>query len=772
MSKSHVFEAVIVLAFIVLAATMFYMIESAGPYSHRQGPIYAGDSTVMLVGSDDTLYLVNWDVTSVRTDGSVAWRTELPPGWDKLKAVELRYSHGPDAPDTLYVGAMTAADEHAGNVYLYMFHSNLAYNLSDALPITADVESKIVAVGRDGIEWEYPFVTNGTRYHWGTFDNAYRPQDKIVVKASGNRIYVFHDHKEDVLGSNGKLLFSIGDVAEPAAVDEAGHVYVVHAARLTQQVNGSFMYPDPHVLDTLENDPQYYGEDFQRLAYDPTYMARTNTIEAYSPAGILLWSADVNEKIVGAYDDLSGSEPVLRSLPLYVNGSLYLPVANGTAVLDTGGRLKWVRHLYGPDTFEPFAALPVDESGNAYEAAVNDSSGVTHVYRITPAGNAAETWSYPRASYPWPAASPDGVAHMFLDSTPVSLTDREFSEAVDEFAPDTLVAYDIRHNETLWTFTVPREDIVTVTLNASNIADIWPAIPTAIMEMNKVLGMFAGWPADSIPLSPSRNDQIIVSEGKSLVYVSYYNRISEDPVVFNRSRCAYVNEIYALDGNGSLAWKIPVDGRVVKMAPGNNTVYYDIFNRGIGGKTAGTVAAGVALSAIAYVFIKFFAFGTVARARTRLDSNENRNRVLRYIVDHPGVTAVDIVREADMNMGTIRYHLLILALNHKIVTHRDNSKFLRYFKNSGAYTAAEKDLLSLMRRKPMLKILNVLLEKQRLSGPDIAKELNISNTAVNRHVAELYEKGIVEKHPAIEKGYEYTIKAERYQSVKDFLNRV
>ena len=39
-------------------------------------------------------------------------------------------------------------------------------------------------------------------------------------------------------------------------------------------------------------------------------------------------------------------------------------------------------------------------------------------------------------------------------------------------------------------------------------------------------------------------------------------------------------------------------------------------------------------------------------------------------------------------------------MNHKIVGHKDDGTFLRYFTNAGTYSAEERSLLSLMRREP------------------------------------------------------------------------
>ncbi|HMK46591.1 MAG TPA: ArsR family transcriptional regulator [Methanocella sp.] len=57
-----------------------------------------------------------------------------------------------------------------------------------------------------------------------------------------------------------------------------------------------------------------------------------------------------------------------------------------------------------------------------------------------------------------------------------------------------------------------------------------------------------------------------------------------------------------------------------------------------------------------------------------LDRNDNRNLVLKSVADHPGATALDIVKGLGMNRSTIRYHLFILSINHKLTTHNEDDK--------------------------------------------------------------------------------------------------
>jgi predicted transcriptional regulator len=145
--------------------------------------------------------------------------------------------------------------------------------------------------------------------------------------------------------------------------------------------------------------------------------------------------------------------------------------------------------------------------------------------------------------------------------------------------------------------------------------------------------------------------------------------------------------------------------------------------------------------------------------------------VLSFIAGNPGVTAVDISRDLHLNVGTVRYHLLILGINHKIVEHKDD-KYLRYFTNSNSYSLEERAVVSLMKREPMWRVLNTLAEKPGLSNVEISRELNISTGAASRHMNELLTKGVVMKVPQADRGYAYSIKEEYSQYVTKMMDRL
>ena len=81
-------------------------------------------------------------------------------------------------------------------------------------------------------------------------------------------------------------------------------------------------------------------------------------------------------------------------------------------------------------------------------------------------------------------------------------------------------------------------------------------------------------------------------------------------------------------------------------------------------------------------------------------------------------------------------------------------------------------MLSLLRRDPIRKALNVLISKPGISSQELADEMNISMAATHRHVGLLMEKGIVTRKPNGERGFAYTVKDEYYGPITEMIGRI
>lgn len=719
------------------------------------------------VGEDGTLYAFTGeygnDVNALNPNGSLKWEFTVPENWRALNVFNdptslygINSYNGINQPQNRWyyikgadqIGPLFASDD--GVLYLYVrenrttFWNHLVNEDHPLRPANNDwkLEEKLLAISDDKLLWEK------------TISNGHHIFDYTGLSAKNGRIYVFNDYAVTVFSPNGSELFKIDNASSQAAVDENGIIYVV-----------------PALLSQAQPD-EYYG--------DWGFKEPANKVDAYGPDGTLLWEkaipGQVSRPVFNTWSGFTSVIPTVGrskfdTLPMYQNGTLYVPLSNGIVALDTDGSQRWIKQYENTHTLLG-QGMPIDSYGNVY--LYKDEL----VYIISPDGNEIVRNSDNSPSVFGDASS--GTVYDVAWSTPGNLTykdengmlrSRNFT--LEDMFNANVSAYDVINGKVLWQFTiVPNATYVTV--DAGNFKKV---VSPYIHE--KTIFEQGAFPYGNIQILP----------GNDAVYVNYQAATYEWPIVLNESRCAYASTLYALDKkNGTVIWQKPLDSLAISMAVNNSTVYYGTndgkiattngtFIGGLVGggtvKTVGEVAAGgAAVTAFAYVLIKFFGIGAIARAKSRLNKNENRNKVLKYILEHPGSTLHEISQAIGMNVGTVRYHLFILGVNHRIVSHKADGKYVRYFTNSGSYTIDEQYVLSLAKREGIGKLLGLLLEKPGLSNGELSKEMNMRESNVSRYIAELMKKGIVVKNSMPDGRSAFTIKNEYKEHVAFAVRRI
>lgn len=754
MKKAHAFESAIVLLIVILACLLYIVVVPKPSHVGDWESSINGTPDYILPGSDGILYVFTGNnITAIDSKGKLSWKFNLSPGNDM-------WNGGPgDGIDAGYMirhyQSSPQAVEQAGILYLLVRKpldiDDARKACADNSKTTIDFPMGLMAISSQGeIKWERAINDSmpiaGFRSAVTEQDVKDRPAFLTYtgissLTACDGRLYIFHDGQEDVLDTNGTLLYTLHSLSSMAVVDDRRYVYAVLAAPSTgdQQIQSSLnmgKFPSIHLRYS----------DYPNLT-------PSSTIAAFKPDGTKAWNIDIRES-ASPISTNTGEYTDNMSRLIYANHTLYVPVQKGVAAVSTDGLALWVRHLTD-DWCTIFDTMPVDPAGNVYFQQFLDA---TYILTISPDGQVrsnarAFTWmgeAEPGSKTPVFIDGKDGI--IFGTDGTTYMSPDQFNETYKSghFYPGQVTAYDLANDRTLWTFTIPAEDTQAIPLTPDNYDEV----------ANHGLGLFLLPNYAGAYTSITQHRIIEVHKGRNVTYVSYEYTIHEDPIVLNKSRGMYIRELYALDNHGRLLWKEPV-GPIKQAAVSNDTIYYSTWEGQMGG--GGSIAGGIAFFATLYLFIRFIAVGAVSRARNVLHINENRNDLIDHISNNPGSTAMEISRSLKMNLGTLRYHLLILSVNHKIVVHKDGDKYVRYFNNSGTYTAEERTLLSLMRREPIRRTLAMLVEKQGLSGTELSKELGVSDTAVYRHVNLLVERGIVTRELQGDRGFVYSIKAEHVQ---------
>jgi alpha-tubulin suppressor-like RCC1 family protein/predicted transcriptional regulator len=700
---------------------------SPGPTVQANVPVADNGSIEYMSADDGVIYAFSANgLVALDSNGDRKWNITINGTWTYGESYDLITRWNETGTGTQFVNNTLVSSEvysmsgtdvkmvpvfasDGGYVYLYAFANALdsMYDPLDRCYLNKpakNVEKELIAVTPDGkIEWTRSFVDD------------IAVQDLSHVETHNGRIYLYHGYNETVIDASGRSLFTLYNIAEPVSVDEDGNIYSIRAVGRTLPAMGSAI------------DGGYF--DFR---------IPSNVVEKYRPDGVAVWRTELEKNaslpyfMPAVWNDEIG-------MPLYRNGMLYVPVDHGIIALYKNGTIRWTKEF--SDDYRIFNLMPTDSNGNLYldYRYLDNDTIMALKFDGTETGQVTVNQNI-RCAY-------DGI--LYVDGNfPEEFLEEYFGNdniSSDNLEKATIRAYDINRGVYAWNFTTPIGQTNTVTINKSNVLALIP-------DYSKY-----GYPANSIIFAQSLAE--IVPTG-NFTYIYFRTADWDKPVVYDRSAYTYYSAIYALDMNGKLVWQKPLDSFVTAAAANNTTIYYGTDN----GKISVSVveaAAGLVLIGSALLLM----FGYVSRARSKIDKNENRNGIFRFIVERPGSTLYEITRGTGMNMGTIRYHMMILGINHRIVSFNDEGKFVRYFANSNSYSREDQQVISIMRRESIGRILKYIVEKPEATNADLCSELGLPESTVSKYLGELSRKGILVRSSEQNIRASYSIKKEYEASI-------
>lgn len=678
------------------------------------GSLYAfGNNTVYRYGSDGSL---EWSLPI-----SEQWR--ICTNWTRPSNVQQSIAMIQQLPPEPIYAIQN------GSLYLYATPNT-------TIPSTVNGYQNEANLNVNGLSWELFAISSDGKISWSVpLKTDITPFDDTMIKAVGNYIYVFHCYNETVFDQQGNVVLNIPNVSDPAAIDETGVLYFAPAeSRYWQGVN------------------QY--SDNNTVAEYADFRTPGNTLEALYPNGSVYWQKDLGQSIVRQYL-VDEAQEKYSSVPILQNHTLYLVLNNSLMALNYDGSVKWTRP-FDNGSYNLLDLMPIDSHGNIYLRSVPISgSGQTSTLEVI--GPDGKDVCHPRAytdtySICYRSAAKDGILYQMspIDTGDSNVLKPLSNESLNYLSPTAITAYDIINGTVLWSYELPNSDKHETTIDVNNIDGL-------LYMAREDRSSFLDTTNEGIKGVASDNEISVYPSG-DIVYVSYSLTNYEAPVVYGLSKCVYSSGIIALNIQGTPIMEKQANSPISMMAVNNSTVFFltgdgKISSLGVGIALVG----GIAILALAALAAKFFLFGSVTRGRKRVDKNMNRNAVMQFIVENPGFTMYDIANKLKMNMGTVRYHLFILAMNHKVTTFKDDSKYVRYFPNSNRYSHDEQMIISLMRRETMSKIIGVLNFNTSITNNEICAKTGLSDSTVSKFAKELFEKGVVSKELVTPNRYAYRL---------------
>ena len=127
-------------------------------------------------------------------------------------------------------------------------------------------------------------------------------------------------------------------------------------------------------------------------------------------------------------------------------------------------------------------------------------------------------------------------------------------------------------------------------------------------------------------------------------------------------------------------------------------------------------------------------------------AHPHREMLFNIIKENPGLHFRELQRLSGLATGVLQYHLSYLERKKLIKSVRDG-KFLRYFTvfESRFKEPVDREMLSLMRRPILSKIINYLREHNKATNKELAEFLGLKPPSICFHMKILTEKGIVGK---------------------------
>lgn len=713
MKKKVIFEGIVCVVLIFLCFILYVMVTNSGPAVEVKWEKMSNEPVVnTLTVEDGTLYAFMYgNISAIDEKGNKKWDLSVPDDRWVCSVWDVPVTAWDNG--TLYVFVRPSVDYSGNN------SSSGHYG-------------QLIAISPEGkVMWSIPlrdelwhvdiFANNGRVYvHHGYTNNTITP--------GGGGLFEY-GYNEIVIDNTGRELWRVCNISAPAAVDEHGYVYMMSIKYM--------LSPPDDVI---------------------------STINAYYPDGTAYWTRNVTYP-----NPLQATNGKFCTYPIYHNNLLYALSINGVQAIERNGSVKWNVDLADYGYIELYGEMPFDDEGNIYLKChyYEYSDGIQlnkcDLAAISPDGKFV---IYPsKGNARQFVCAKDGIGYS------VDKVGAQYQDSIRSLDSVRLTAYDIRNDSKLWSCTIPVNKNRTIKLNGQNARKVlYPAEVGKIAIYNRLYEQWKDFDS-STPASVSSTYNVKVLPGEDFIYVNFWTYKYEYPAIYNQSSCTYAGDIYAIDMDGNIVWEKQTDSFVTSMSENKGNVYYSTYDGKISGAIA-NIVQGITVATIVYVLIRFILIGTISRAKSRMDKNRNRNSILNYIIDNPGSTMYDISRGLGMNLGTVRYHLLILGINHCIAEHRTDNKYVRYFPNSNTYSNEQKVIMSLIRRDTIYRTLSVLLAKPGISNHDLSMELNISDSAMSGCMKELLEAGLVEKEYLPGNKTAYLIKEEYRGQIEKAIERV
>jgi predicted transcriptional regulator len=139
---------------------------------------------------------------------------------------------------------------------------------------------------------------------------------------------------------------------------------------------------------------------------------------------------------------------------------------------------------------------------------------------------------------------------------------------------------------------------------------------------------------------------------------------------------------------------------------------------------------------------KFIQTGNSYLTLEDIFENENRIKILKQIINNPGIHHNELIRSCQLQKGQLQWHLDVL-LRNQIIKKEKYGQFTLYFPITSSFGTVDKLKNFLSKSKTTSKVLNIIQSNPGINSSEISRVLNLSSSTVKYHIDKLSEENLI-----------------------------
>lgn len=122
--------------------------------------------------------------------------------------------------------------------------------------------------------------------------------------------------------------------------------------------------------------------------------------------------------------------------------------------------------------------------------------------------------------------------------------------------------------------------------------------------------------------------------------------------------------------------------------------------------------------------------------------NEHRKKIIRCILNDPGIHHNDLLRECKLQKGQLQWHLNVL-LNNNIIQKEKYGQYSIYFPSLNKIEKAEGFINGLAKSETTTKIYEIIKKNPGITSTEISDEIQIAKNTVKYHIDKLTSNNLI-----------------------------